>query len=104
MTLIYIISLHIPVKKIQIETDEQILIEYVSANPTGPLHIGHGRWAVIGDCLFRLFKAVGINIENEFYVNDAGNQINLFDQSVNATKEIIHHFPKTATVDILYQN
>ena len=40
--------------------DDHILLEYVSANPTGPLHIGHGRWAAIGDSLYRLLKAVGI--------------------------------------------
>jgi arginyl-tRNA synthetase len=63
-----------------------ILLEYVSANPTGPLHIGHGRWAVLGDALFRLLKSVGQTISNEFYVNDAGNQIQLFNQSIEAKK------------------
>lgn len=50
-------------------------VEYVSANPTGPLHIGHGRGAVVGDCLARLLKATGWNVTREFYYNDAGQQI-----------------------------
>ena len=66
--------------------NEKILIEYVSANPTGPLHIGHGRWAVIGDTLYRLLKTMNIDIDNEFYVNDAGNQIHLFNESIEAKK------------------
>ncbi|MEK9727281.1 MAG: arginine--tRNA ligase, partial [Candidatus Margulisiibacteriota bacterium] len=72
---------------LQAEIKGKVLLEYVSANPTGPLHIGHGRWAVIGDCLFRLLKTVGIDVQNEFYINDAGNQINIFNESVNAKKE-----------------
>ena len=47
----------------------------------------HGRWAVIGDTLFRLLKSVGINVKNEFYINDAGNQIKLFNNSVSAREE-----------------
>lgn len=70
-----------------INNDEPILLEYVSANPTGPLHIGHGRWAVIGDTLYRLLSAVGHNVKNEFYINDAGNQIHLFNQSIEAKKK-----------------
>ena len=50
-------------------------VEFVSANPTGPLHVGHGRNAVIGDCLSRLFDATGWNVKREFYYNDAGVQI-----------------------------
>ncbi|MGC6368054.1 MAG: arginine--tRNA ligase [Candidatus Marinamargulisbacteria bacterium] len=70
-----------------IKSSEKILIEYVSANPTGPLHIGHGRWAAIGDTLYRLLKSVGYSIEREFYINDAGNQIRLFKESVIAIQE-----------------
>ena len=70
-----------------IKPSEKILIEYVSANPTGPLHIGHGRWAAIGDTLYRLLKSVGHSIEREFYINDAGNQIRLFKESVIAIQE-----------------
>ncbi len=50
-------------------------IEYVSANPTGPLHIGHGRGGIIGDILVRVLKKKGYNVSSEFYINDAGNQI-----------------------------
>jgi len=63
---------------------EKMLLEFVSANPTGPLHIGHGRWAVIGSCLANILKAVGHDVQSEFYVNDAGNQIALFRASVAA--------------------
>ncbi|MFN4245153.1 MAG: arginine--tRNA ligase [Brevinematia bacterium] len=68
------------------EGKERILLEYVSANPTGPLHIGHARWAAIGDSLYRAFKTAGYNIETEFYINDAGNQIKLLLESVEAVK------------------
>ena len=67
--------------------NELILLEYVSANPTGPLHIGHGRWAVIGDVLTRLLKFVHADISTEFYVNDAGNQIQNFNKTIKAIKE-----------------
>ena len=62
------------------------MLEYVSANPTGPLHIGHGRWAAIGDSLYRLLKAIGLKVSNEFYINDAGNQIKIFNESINAKR------------------
>jgi arginyl-tRNA synthetase len=52
-----------------------VLIEYVSANPTGPLHVGHGRGAAIGDALARLLTFAGLTVSREFYVNDAGNQV-----------------------------
>ncbi|MEN2998136.1 MAG: arginine--tRNA ligase [Brevinematia bacterium] len=64
----------------------KILLEYVSANPTGPLHIGHARWGAIGDSLYRAFKLSGYDIETEFYINDAGNQVKLLLDSVNAVK------------------
>ncbi|AGF48734.1 arginine--tRNA ligase [Candidatus Kinetoplastidibacterium galati] len=56
--------------------NKKILIEYVSANPTGPLHVGHARQAAIGDAICKLYKAIGWTVFNEFYYNDAGNQIN----------------------------
>ena len=56
--------------------NEKVMIEYVSANPTGPLHIGHGRWAAVGSSLSNLMKFSGFNVFQEFYINDAGNQIN----------------------------
>ena len=55
---------------------EKVLLEYVSANPTGPLHIGHGRWAAMGSALANLLKKSGYDVTQEFYINDAGNQIN----------------------------
>ena len=64
--------------------NQKIQIEFVSANPTGPLHVGHGRGAAIGDCLARLYKASGWNVTKEFYYNDAGAQINNLTQSVKA--------------------
>ena len=66
---------------------ESILVEYVSANPTGPLHIGHGRWAVLGDVMCRLLAYTGQSFSSEFYVNDAGKQIQLFYDSVAAVKD-----------------
>lgn len=55
--------------------NEAILLEYVSANPTGPLHIGHGRWAALGDSLARVFRHCGAVVTPEFYINDAGVQM-----------------------------
>ncbi|HSH48733.1 MAG TPA: arginine--tRNA ligase, partial [Halomonas sp.] len=55
---------------------EKVQVEFVSANPTGPLHVGHGRGAAIGDCLCRLLEATGHTVTREFYYNDAGAQIN----------------------------
>ncbi|WP_373000643.1 arginine--tRNA ligase [Sulfurimonas sp.] len=60
----------------------KILLEFVSANPTGPLHIGHARGAVYGDTLYRLAKHLGYDITAEYYVNDAGNQIDLLGLSI----------------------
>ncbi|MDE1984445.1 MAG: arginine--tRNA ligase, partial [Gammaproteobacteria bacterium] len=59
-------------------------VEFVSANPTGPLHVGHGRNAAIGDCLSRLLAAAGWKVQREFYYNDAGVQINNLALSVQA--------------------
>lgn len=64
--------------------NEKIQIEYVSANPTGPLHVGHGRGAAVGSSLANLMKAAGYNVTREYYINDAGNQINNLAASVNA--------------------
>jgi len=63
---------------------EKIQIEYVSANPTGPLHVGHGRGAAVGSALANLMKAAGYDVTREYYINDAGNQINNLAASVNA--------------------
>ncbi|WP_016916137.1 arginine--tRNA ligase [Vreelandella stevensii] len=63
---------------------EKVQVEFVSANPTGPLHVGHGRGAAIGDCLCRLLEASGYDVTREFYYNDAGAQINNLALSVQA--------------------
>jgi len=65
---------------------QKILMEYVSANPTGPLHVGHGRWAVIGDTIARLLKAAGHQVTTEFYVNNIGNQVEKLEASVLAAR------------------
>ena len=62
--------------------NERILLEYVSANPTGPLHIGHARGAVMGDALYRIGKHLGYRISSEYYINDAGNQVDLLGLSI----------------------
>ena len=62
---------------------KKIILEFLSANPTGPLSIAHGRQAVVGDCLGNILKFCGVNVEREYYVNDAGKQLDLFIKSVN---------------------
>ena len=62
----------------------KIQVEYVSANPTGPLHVGHGRGAATGSALVNLLRAAGYPVESEYYINDAGNQIDNLAASVNA--------------------
>ena len=61
-----------------------INLEFVSANPTGPLHIGHTRWAALGDSISRVLKASGANVASEYYINDAGSQMDTFGASVLA--------------------
>jgi len=61
---------------------EKILLEYVSANPTGPFHIGHGRWAAMGSALANLLKFYGHDVYQEFYINDAGSQIQKLGKSL----------------------
>ena len=62
----------------------KINLEFISANPTGPLHLGHTRWAAVGDSLGRALTAAGADVTREFYINDRGNQMDLFGQSVQA--------------------
>ena len=62
----------------------RVLIEYVSANPTGPLHVGHGRGAAVGQAVARLLDAVGYDVVSEYYINDAGRQMKLLEESVYA--------------------
>jgi len=69
------------------ETPQRVLLEYVSANPTGPLHIGHGRWAVLGSTLARILQTVGHQVDTECYVNDAGVQIKKLHESVAAVRQ-----------------
>ena len=62
----------------------KINLEFISANPTGPLHLGHTRWAAVGDALGRVLSAAGAQVTREFYINDRGRQMDLFGQSVQA--------------------
>jgi arginyl-tRNA synthetase len=64
-----------------------INLEFISANPTGPLHLGHTRWAAVGDALGRVFSAAGAKVTREFYINDRGRQMDLFGQSVQAAAQ-----------------
>lgn len=57
-------------------------LEYVSANPTGPMHVGHGRWAALGDAIARIMRHAGYDVDEEFYINDQGNQMNVFADSL----------------------
>jgi arginyl-tRNA synthetase len=67
-----------------IGTGRRVLIEYVSANPTGPLHVGHGRGAAVGQAVIRLLRAIGYDVVGEYYINDAGRQMKLLGESVYA--------------------
>ena len=62
---------------------QKVILEYVSANPTGPFHIGHGRWAAMGSALANLLKFAGYEVYQEFYINDAGNQIKNLGRSLH---------------------
>ena len=78
---------------------EKIQIEFVSANPTGPLHVGHGRGAAFGDALARIFSATGYEVQKEYYVNDAGRQIDILSASVLLRlyeEELESFFPEVA--------
>lgn len=69
---------------------QRVLLEFVSANPTGPLHMGHGRGAALGEALARLLRAVGYEVDKEYYINDAGRQMKLLADSVYARYLEIH--------------
>ena len=78
---------------------KKVQIEFVSANPTGPLHVGHGRGAAYGDALSRILKNTGYEVEKEYYVNDAGRQIDILTASViirMLKKELNGFFPQNA--------
>lgn len=68
--------------RLEIGAGKKVQVEFVSANPTGPLHIGHARGAVVGDVLTNLLSAVGFCVSKEYYINDAGNQMNNLGKSV----------------------
>ena len=84
--------------KTEFGQNQNIQVEFVSANPTGPLHVGHGRGAAIGDSIARLLDATGWKVTKEFYYNDAGSQINSLALSVQARSKKIspsnENFPK----------
>ena len=68
--------------KTQAEKPEKIMVEFVSANPTGPMHMGNARGGVLGDCLAEVLSWAGNDVTREFYINDAGNQVDKFAHSV----------------------
>jgi arginyl-tRNA synthetase len=68
--------------KLNIGNGKKVQVEFVSANPTGPLHIGHARGAVVGDVIANMLKTAGYNVTKEYYINDAGNQMNNLGKSV----------------------
>lgn len=65
----------------------RINLEYVSANPTGPMHVGHGRWAALGDSMARILRHAGFDVSEEFYINDHGTQMDNFGRSVSVRYE-----------------
>jgi arginyl-tRNA synthetase len=71
----------------------RVLVEYVSANPTGPLHVGHGRGAAVGQAVTNMLKAVGYDVVSEYYINDAGRQMKLLGASVYARYEELSNRP-----------
>ncbi|MCK4241098.1 MAG: arginine--tRNA ligase, partial [Candidatus Atribacteria bacterium] len=68
--------------KVNLGKGRRIQVEFVSVNPTGPLHVGHGKCAAVGDALSNILKAAGFEVEKEYYINDQGRQIDLLGQSV----------------------
>lgn len=66
----------------QLDKPCKVNLEYVSANPTGPMHVGHGRWAALGDAIARVMRHAGYEVDEEFYINDQGNQMNVFANSI----------------------
>ncbi|HHW47716.1 MAG TPA: arginine--tRNA ligase, partial [Clostridiaceae bacterium] len=70
--------------KIDIGKGQKVMVEFVSANPTGPLHMGNARGGALGDCIASVLEAAGYDVTREFYINDAGNQIEKFGASLEA--------------------
>ena len=69
---------------------EKVNIEFVSANPTGPMHMGNARGGALGDCLAAVMDFAGYNVSREFYINDAGNQIDKFALSLDIRYQQIY--------------
>ncbi|HVM12051.1 MAG TPA: arginine--tRNA ligase [Actinomycetota bacterium] len=82
--------------RVDVGAGERVLVEFVSANPTGPLHVGTGRNAAVGDALARVLAFAGYEVSREYYVNDAGSQMELFGASVEA--RYLEHFGRPAEV------
>lgn len=83
-TLCYILEQGKQYGQAPLRAEDTVQVEYVSANPTGPLHVGHGRGAAYGSALVNLLRTAGYNVQSEYYINDAGNQMNNLAASVNA--------------------
>ncbi|MBF0141137.1 MAG: arginine--tRNA ligase [Magnetococcales bacterium] len=91
---------------------EKVMVEFVSANPTGPMHVGHGRGAVTGDVLCRLLQATGYAVHREYYINDAGRQVDVLGRSVaHRCRELLENrslpppeefYPGEYVVDIVH--
>jgi arginyl-tRNA synthetase len=77
----------------EMRQQRRVLVEYVSANPTGPLHVGHGRGAAVGQAVANMLKAVGYDVVSEYYINDAGRQMKLLGASVYARYEELSNRP-----------
>ncbi len=69
---------------LDIGAGERVQVEFVSANPVGPMHVGHGRWAALGDSMARILSHAGYSVQREFYINDQGVQMDVFAKSVAA--------------------
>ncbi|MGH2709660.1 MAG: arginine--tRNA ligase [Actinomycetota bacterium] len=82
--------------RLEAELSEHVLVEFVSTNPTGPLHVGHARNAAVGDALCRVLEHAGHRVSREYYVNDAGTQARLFGASVEA--RYLEHFGREGSV------
>lgn len=79
---------------------KKVDVEFVSANPVGPMHVGHGRWAALGDSMCRTLEFCGWDVTREFYINDAGNQMNTFARSIEKRyRQIVELVEGGKTVD-----
>ena len=84
---------------------KKVDVEFVSANPVGPMHVGHGRWAALGDSMCRTLEFCGWDVTREFYINDAGNQMNTFARSIEKRyRQIVELVAGGKTVDEALEN